>query len=42
MMTTTEFDFTQIFADERLGFLSTIHKESGAIQKKCRLLDLWL
>ncbi|ALS20497.1 MULTISPECIES: pyridoxamine 5'-phosphate oxidase family protein [Paenibacillus] len=33
MMTTTEFDFTQIFADERLGFLSTIHKESGAIQK---------
>ena len=28
-----EFDFTEIFKDERMGFLSTIHKESGAIQQ---------
>ena len=28
-----EFDFTEIFKDERIGFLSTIHKESGAIQQ---------
>jgi Pyridoxamine 5'-phosphate oxidase len=28
-----EFDFTEIFKDERIGFLSTIHKDSGAIQQ---------
>ena len=28
-----EFDFTEIFKDERIGFLSTIHKGSGAIQQ---------
>jgi hypothetical protein len=28
-----EFDFTEIFKDERMGFLSTIHKETGAIQQ---------
>jgi hypothetical protein len=28
-----EFDFTEIFKDERIGFLSTIHTDSGAIQQ---------
>jgi Pyridoxamine 5'-phosphate oxidase len=28
-----EFDFTEIFKEERIGFLSTIHKETGAIQQ---------
>lgn len=28
-----EFDFTEIFKDERIGFLSTIHAETGAIQQ---------
>jgi hypothetical protein len=28
-----EFNFTEIFKDERIGFLSTIHKDSGAIQQ---------
>ena len=28
-----KFDFTEIFKDERIGFLSTIHKETGAIQQ---------
>lgn len=32
-MASIQFDFTQIFAEERIGFLSTIHKDSGAIQQ---------
>jgi hypothetical protein len=32
-MAITEFDFTQIFIDERLGFLSTISKDSAEIQQ---------
>ena len=28
-----EFDFTEIFKDERIGFLSTVHTETGAIQQ---------
>ena len=28
-----EFDFTEIFKDERVGFLTTIHDETGAIQQ---------
>lgn len=28
-----EFDFTEIFEAERIGFLSTIHKETGSIQQ---------
>ncbi len=29
----TEFDFSQIFADGRIAFLSTIHAETGAVQQ---------
>lgn len=32
-MSLTEFDLTRIFADERLGFLSTIKKDTGTIQQ---------
>ncbi len=28
-----EFDFTEIFKDERMGFLSTVHAETGAVQQ---------
>ena len=28
-----EFDFTEIFKEERMGFLSTIHSDTGSIQQ---------
>ena len=28
-----EFDFTEVFKEERMGFLSTIHSETGSIQQ---------
>lgn len=32
-MSLTDFDLTHIFAEERLGFLSTIKKDAGTIQQ---------
>lgn len=32
-MANIQFDFTEIFAEERIGFLSTIHQDTGAIQQ---------
>ena len=36
-----EFDFTEIFKDERIGFLSTIHKDSGH-PTECYIVDTGL
>ena len=28
-----EFNFTEVFKEERMGFLSTIHSDTGSIQQ---------